>query len=81
MEGQGTKAASVAMKRIMKECKDMQSKKQMFLYAQPLEVRYLTDLKFRTNHSNGTSLSKGHQTPNILVEFTMGVSLCLTSIR
>ena len=36
--GVGSKAASVAMKRIMKECKDMQSKKQMFIYAQPLDV-------------------------------------------
>jgi len=33
MEGTGTMAASVAMKRIMKECRDMQSKKQMFVYA------------------------------------------------
>ena len=81
MEGQGTKAASVAMKRIMKECKDMQSKKQMFVYAQPLEVRYLSELKFRTNHSNGTSLLKDHQTQNILAEFTMEALLCLTSIR
>jgi hypothetical protein len=31
--GLGTRAASVAMKRIMKECKDMQAKKQMFVYA------------------------------------------------
>jgi hypothetical protein len=38
MEGTGTRAASVAMKRIMKECRDMQSKKQMFVYAQPLDV-------------------------------------------
>ena len=44
--GVGTKAASVAMKRIMKECKDMQSKKQMFIYAQPLDVR---QHKFRTS--------------------------------
>jgi len=36
--GKGSRAASVAMKRIMKECKDMQSKKQMFVYAQPLDV-------------------------------------------
>ena len=38
--GIGTRAASVAMKRIMKECKDMQAKKQMFIYAQPLDVRF-----------------------------------------
>ena len=34
----GSKAASVAMRRVMKEWKDMQSKKQMLIYAQPLDV-------------------------------------------
>lgn len=47
MEGTGTRAASVAMKRIMKECKDMQAKKQMFVYAQPLEVSHITILTQR----------------------------------
>jgi hypothetical protein len=31
--GEGTKAASVAMMRIIKEYKDIQSKKQMLIYA------------------------------------------------
>lgn len=36
---ENTRAASVAMQRIMRECKEMQKKKQMFIYAQPLDVK------------------------------------------
>jgi len=33
--------ASLAMKRIMKEYRDMQQKKQVYIYARPLEVSNL----------------------------------------
>jgi hypothetical protein len=38
---EGGRAASVAMQRIMRECKEMQKKKQMFIYAQPLDVIHI----------------------------------------
>ena len=34
---ENTPAASLAMRRIMKEYRDMKAKKQVFVYAQPLE--------------------------------------------
>ena len=34
---ENTQAASLAMRRIMKEYKDLKAKKQVFVYAQPLE--------------------------------------------
>lgn len=82
MEGTGTRAASVAMKRIMKECKDMQAKKQMFVYAQPLEVSHITILTASSkNHFNGTLRSEAHLILNLKEASTTEVLRCLTNIR
>jgi len=68
------------MQRIMRECKEMQKKKQMFIYAQPLEVSTVL-LSLRTNHSNGISQSEAHQRLTMKEAYTMEVLHCLMSTR
>ena len=57
-----SKAGSVAMRRIMKEFRDMRQKKQVYTYAEPLEVSMSLSLFIlllcRLNHSNGISQLK-----------------------
>ena len=40
---------SIAIKRIMRECKEMEKRKQMFVYARPLEVS-----PFKNNNNNNS---------------------------
>jgi ubiquitin-protein ligase len=71
--------ASLAMKRIMKEYRDMQQKKQVYLYARPLDVRYLLSDLTRINLLSGTSQSEGLQRQITTKVYTTAASACPTT--
>jgi ubiquitin-protein ligase len=71
--------ASLAMKRIMKEYREMQKKKQVYIYARPLDVSSIRPDSDRINLLNGTSRLEGPRRQIMTADYTMVASACLTT--